>query len=955
MLIKPERMLRFKVIVPEEYEYDLLDSLISLGAIHLKPLAHGSRIRLPLLLQLIVENRIPPERIDIKEAYKIIVRTTYRDDILRLEIEKIYEEYNRINYYRELVKRLLDINLSPLIFRKTFKKLIFKWYYADRKFLRILISELRKNRAIVKTIFLSSGETIIVVIYSRELDEKISSIIKKFDLKEVVLPDWMYTSSDFIFSSIDRRIRELRRKAYDLLSELATLLTSSFEYEQASRVQLLELALNACENIYMHIPSAEEMLEEAIVIRITRKILEEKKLEILERIGIDKKMLNIYRKLLDSSEIDEKFVEELMKKEYCKIYPTVCNDILEEVENVEKLKALKKVIEIYLKRFSSPTFLRKRIGDIELSVFVGEKKYTEALREEILRIRAAIEILDISASEAAVLVAHKAVNREDVESVMERYGMKRVEIPSYVLENIESAIERIDQELNEKIDKIKLLLLFLMIDYYVKKKRIMIDDQLYIRLVSELENLRMRRLEARMIPSDRRFETIKGMVDDTERILNALKENYNILQNIGKEPNIEKIYLDEEHMLKIIEEFVNLGKNVLCLQIFLESLLNAQSRIQGLTLLHNRRVFIADGWIPEKYAGYLEKTLVSRIPRIIYFRIRDVVIGEEVPTLLRKRGVLRHFIPLTLLRGVPNYWELDPTPIFTFFFLVMYGLMFGDVGLGVIISIFGLWLYKTKKRILGISEEGVESLSVLSIFAGISSIIFGVLYGIVFLADILPTGVLKPIHDPYTIIGIALLFGVIQLITGMIINIINDINEKNYMHAIFGGTGLAGLVYYTSGVYLAYLIIYSGYNLGILASEKALPFIIIIACALLLVFLSAFFRYLDSRETDDLVDGFIELLEMIITYPANSLSYIRLAAFAIAHEVFGILAAELSLALNPLVSYFITNILVLSVEALAVGIQALRLTYYEFSTKFFRGGGLEFTPVSTSEMVLTQK
>ncbi|RLF04056.1 MAG: hypothetical protein DRJ64_07505, partial [Thermoprotei archaeon] len=126
MLIKPERMLRFKVIVPEEYEYDLLDSLISLGAIHLKPLAHGSRIRLPLLLQLIVENRIPPERIDIKEAYKIIVRATYRDDILRLEIEKIYEEYNRINYYRELVEKLLDINLSPLIFRKTFKKLIFK-------------------------------------------------------------------------------------------------------------------------------------------------------------------------------------------------------------------------------------------------------------------------------------------------------------------------------------------------------------------------------------------------------------------------------------------------------------------------------------------------------------------------------------------------------------------------------------------------------------------------------------------------------------------------------------------------------------------------------------------------------------------------------------------------------------------------------------------------------------
>ena len=955
MLIKPEKMLRFKIIVPEEYEYDLLDSLISLGAIHLKPLVHGSRTHLPLLLQLIVENRISSEKIDISEAYKIITKSTYKDDVLRLEMEKIYEEYKEINYYREIIEKLLEINMSPLVFKKEFKKLVFKWYYADKKFLRILINELRKNRVVVKTIFLSSEEIIIVLVYSKDLDIEISNIISKYKLKEVQLPEWMYTSSDFIFSSIDRRIRELKRRTFDLLSELATLLISSFEYEQASRVQLLELALNACKNIYDNILLVEEMLEEAIVIKTTRKIFEEKNLDILKKFEIEQKMLNIYRKLFETSEIDEKLIDELMKKEYCKIYPTVCNDIEQEVLNIEKLKAIKKIIEKYLAKFPTTSFLRKKIGDIELSIFIGNKDHLDEIEKEIIKIGAAMEFLDIDTSESAILIAHKTINEQDINSVMERYKMNKIEIPDYILENITTAIERIDQELNEKIEKIKLLILFLIIDYHIKKRKITLDDPLYLKLFNELETLKMKKLEARMIPSDKRFEIIKNIIDDTEKVLKSLKENYNILQNIGKEPNIEKIYLDEEYMLKIIEEFVDLGKNILSLQPFIESLLNAQSHIQGLTLLHNRRVFIADGWIPEKYANYLKETIISKIPRIIYFRIRDVVVGEEAPTLLNKKGILRYFVSLTLLRGIPNYWEIDPTLIFTLLFLTMYGLMFGDIGLGAIISSLGFLLYRSDKEIFGISKENTKTLGVLSLFAGISSMIFGLFYGMAFLADILPWKILKPVHDPYTIIGIALLFGVVQLIIAMSINIINDINEKKYYHAFFGGTGLIGLIYYICGVYLAYLVIDNGYNLSILTTPKALPFIIIISSTLIIVLISAFLKFLKTGESEEITNGIIELLEMIVAYPANSLSYIRLAAFAIAHEVFGILAIELSSILSVPIGYFITNILVLSIEAFAVGIQALRLTYYEFSTKFFRGGGQEFIPVSPSAITIAQK
>ena len=153
--------------------------------------------------------------------------------------------------------------------------------------------------------------------------------------------------------------------------------------------------------------------------------------------------------------------------------------------------------------------------------------------------------------------------------------------------------------------------------------------------------------------------------------------------------------------------------------------------------------------------------------------------------------------------------------------------------------------------------------------------------------------------------------------------------------SFFGGTGLIGLIYYICGVYLAYLVIDNGYNLSILTTPKALPFIIIISSTLIIVLISAFLKFLKTGESEEITNGIIELLEMIVAYPANSLSYIRLAAFAIAHEVFGILAIELSSILSVPIGYFITNILVLSIEAFAVGIQALRLTYYEFSTKFF--------------------
>lgn len=948
MLLRPERMLRFKIVIPSEYEYELLDSLASLGAIHLKPLSQGTRSRLPLLLQLIYENRIGVDEINIRDAYNLMVRVTRKDDALRIEMEEIYGEYERLNYYIELIEKLLDLNLSPIIFKTKSKKFKFKWYYVNKRYLEKLIPELKAADVSTKVVRLSSGDIILILVYQVEVSKTVSNIIDKYRLKPVELPDWMYTTTDFIFSSINRKMRELRRKTYEILSELANLLLSAYEYEYASRLQLLESSLNACERIYSSIPLAEEILSNAFIIKISREILDRKDISYLKKIGVKEKILKIYEEILEKNIVNEEIYNKV--KKICKVNENICIEIRNEIENIEKYRALKEIFQKYFVKIRDLNILRKKIGNIEISIFFGEKRYVENIEKELVEKKSIMEKIFLKENKVALIIAYEIFYRDEIEEMLNRYGMKRIDIPRYAYTNVDVAIREFDREIDNRIEKIKLLFIIVLIEYQFKKKREIIEDPEYLDLIQELEILRLMRIEARKIPPKERFEILKNVLDESERILNILKNNYNVLKNIGKEPSLQKIYVDEEHFIEVVKEFINVAREILPLKPFIEYSLKAQSLIHELTLFRKKRVCIADGWVPERYAGYLEKTLVSNIPKIIYFKARHVIVGEEAPTSLRHKGILKYFTPITLLRGVPSYWEIDPTRIFTILFLVMYGIMFGDIGLGLIISLFGFWLYRSKKSILGISGESLEKLGVLSLFAGISSIIFGALYGITFLKDIIPFRILSPIHDIYMMMGIALLFGVIQLLIGMIINVINSILEKNYYRAIFKGTGVIGIIYYTTGVYLAYLIIKSNYNLSILTSPSVLNYTLILIGALITVFLSSFYKFYKYRDREDLMEGIVEILEMIIAYPANSLSYIRLAAFAIAHEAFGMLAEELSLMINPLISYIFTNFLVLIIEGFAVGIQALRLTYYEFSTKFFRGGGKVFQPLSTIEV-----
>lgn len=359
---------------------------------------------------------------------------------------------------------------------------------------------------------------------------------------------------------------------------------------------------------------------------------------------------------------------------------------------------------------------------------------------------------------------------------------------------------------------------------------------------------------------------------------------------------------------------------------------------------------LTQGWIIENAIQDLRQRVTRITSNAYYLEIVDPKRGEETPVLLTNRGwLLKGFELLTSIRGTPSYGELDPTIIFALLFPVMYGMMFGDVGDGAVILVLGLIFYRMKKGFIGISAHAVKSLGTIMIVGGLSGMIFGVLYGSWFLTHAFHPLLFEPISSFGTIVEITLAFGVLQITISLILNIRNNIARGELGEAVFSGKGVIGLCYYLLGIVLAVRLIQGNLQLSLFVAAPNLPFTTGAVACLVLIFLSPTMRHIkikDRSAKNDLMDGFGEFIEVFISFLTNSLSYLRLAAFAIAHSVFAQFAMGLESTLGVVTSLVLVNALVIVVDGFAAGIQSIRLLYYEFSTKFFSGSGQRFKPLT---------
>ncbi len=367
-----------------------------------------------------------------------------------------------------------------------------------------------------------------------------------------------------------------------------------------------------------------------------------------------------------------------------------------------------------------------------------------------------------------------------------------------------------------------------------------------------------------------------------------------------------------------------------------------------------RYTYIVVGWIPvarfERFKQRVKQ--VSKETLVESFPVDRNRPAEDVPVSLHHARLLGPFQSLVTTFGRPRYNEVDPTWVMAIMFPLLYGAMFGDAGQGLVMVLGGWLLTSRKVKAL----RGLAGLGGLVIACGTSATIFGLLYGSFFgFETVIPALWMRPIDNIMTILIISIVAGVVLLSLGFLIGLYNAFVARDWARFFFDHNGLVGMVLYYSLLGLA-----AGLLLG---SKMPVPSIVFtigaIISALIVAFSEVFIRLMEGERPlieESLstypIQIFFELFETVIGFLSNTLSYIRVGAFAVAHAGLSLAFFNLASLAGPAgsVGYWIVlvigNIFIVGFEGFIVAIQTMRLSYYEFFTKFFTGGGKTYEPLT---------
>lgn len=362
--------------------------------------------------------------------------------------------------------------------------------------------------------------------------------------------------------------------------------------------------------------------------------------------------------------------------------------------------------------------------------------------------------------------------------------------------------------------------------------------------------------------------------------------------------------------------------------------------------------YILCGWMTARDAKQFSKELEND-PHV-YCILEEEHSGSTPPTKLKNPKPLRPFEMFIKMYGLPSYNEFDPTIFVALTYAFIFGWMFGDVGQGLCLAVGGFALYAWKKI----------NLAAIIGYAGIFSTIFGFLFGSIFgFEDIIEPLWIRPVSQmstlPFigklnTVFIVAIGFGMALILLTMLIHIVNGIRSKDLEAACFDTNGLAGLIFYASAVSVIVLFM-KGHTLP----GGALLFLMFGIPLLLIAFKEPITRKLLKKKAEEqtgvvmtIVQAFFELFEVLLSYFSNTLSFVRIGAFAVSHaammEVVLMLAGAEAGTPNWIIIVF-GNIFVCAMEGLIVGIQVLRLEYYELFSRFYKGNGREFKPFLKQE------
>ena len=539
------------------------------------------------------------------------------------------------------------------------------------------------------------------------------------------------------------------------------------------------------------------------------------------------------------------------------------------------------------------------------------------------------------------------------------------------IDEIENDINKITAEIESQNEKVK------------EKREELVGLEEKERILQDAKNLNMdvTRLYDLEYMKFRYGKISKENLEKLERSLRDLdafvikvsedEENVWIICIISKEIKVkvdsylnlykfERIWLPDEikgNPKDLIEEIENNRyKTIFDIDTLSNEISNIKERYEGILIENYRQLnlyhrintvkkymaydenglFYIVGWIPTSELKDLIPKLSKEKDLRYVVKSHDEV-ATMPPTKLKNIKLFKPFEEIVKMYGIPNYNENDPTVLVAITSFLMFGFMFGDVGQGLVIALIGLIMSKLKKPLGPVFVAG-----------GISAIIFGFLYGSVFgLETIIPAILIRPMDNIQTMLICGIVFGVIMIVTSMVFNIRNGMKQNKHEKIYFDTNGFAGLMFYISVLLIGVISLITG---KMITSGIVLSIFVIIPL-LAIVFKQDLAKAIFKEKPEEekaLAEKLFEVVEVLLSFMSNTISFVRVAAFAINHV--GLCMAvyvlsSMATGAGSIIIAIIGNILVIALEGLIVAIQVLRLEFYELFSRFYSGDGKEYTPL----------
>ena len=438
-----------------------------------------------------------------------------------------------------------------------------------------------------------------------------------------------------------------------------------------------------------------------------------------------------------------------------------------------------------------------------------------------------------------------------------------------------------------------------------------------------------------------RREDIQQLLSDVEFSVCSIISD-KTPEEMRKDANYKLDEIEKERCLAIeaIMTFENITDDVKRLHDYFAleiAKAESESRMQA-----TKSTYYLEAWLPEGEKDRVDKDL-DGCPLSLAYTIREPLESETPPTFVESNGVVAPYESVTNMFSVPFYKEIDPNPSVAFFFFLLFGLMLGDAGYGLLLTLGTGIILALRKP-----PKGEMNLVKIMFMGGLSTFIWGILFGSYFGLSATDLGIwcwFNPIEDPMPLLILSLAVGLVQMFFGMAINMVALIKKGQPIWGISSAFSWYFLALGIGGIFGASYI-------GAWAKTAGIVFAVI---GVILLMLSGTFGKKGAKK----VSGALSSLYGIINFFSDLMSYTRIFGLGLASGVIGMVFNEIASVISGMMPLKFMGVIVtiiiciightfnISINALGAYVHNSRLQFVEFFGKFYTGGGELFMPLGS--------